>query len=122
LVLDVPDELNVLVQARQVGYTVTLEEDLARTDFGSDLKGLKARLSQLLKHKQAAIADKALIFREGPGREAFKAAQFKRIGVKIQGDSQLKWHSVVEVMDTCRQAGFAKVSFAAPPDIALGRQ
>ena|ERR1700722_4747585 len=39
--------------------------------------------------------------------------------IKVQGDGKLKVRSVLKVMDVCRQAGFANVSFVPPED--LGR-
>jgi biopolymer transport protein ExbD len=39
--------------------------------------------------------------------------------IKIQADSKLKYAFVVEVMDTCIKAGFARVGFAPPPDLAM---
>ncbi len=39
--------------------------------------------------------------------------------IKVQGDSKLKVRYVMKVMDICRNAGFANVSFVPPED--LGR-
>jgi biopolymer transport protein TolR len=41
-----------------------------------------------------------------------------REGVRIQGDSMLKWSCVVEVMDACKRAGFTNIGFAPPADLA----
>lgn len=38
-------------------------------------------------------------------------------GVKIEAASKLKYAALVEVMDTCLQAGFKSVGFAPPPDL-----
>jgi biopolymer transport protein ExbD len=40
-----------------------------------------------------------------------------REGIKIQGDSQLKWGKVVQIMDICRRAGFKNVGLGPPPDL-----
>lgn len=37
-------------------------------------------------------------------------------GVKLQGDGKLKVRSIVKVMDACRDAGFANISFVLPED------
>jgi biopolymer transport protein ExbD len=39
-----------------------------------------------------------------------------REAIKIQGDGMLKVRVVIEVMDVCRQAGFANVHFLPPDD------
>jgi biopolymer transport protein ExbD len=36
--------------------------------------------------------------------------------IKVQGDGKLKVRSLMKVMDTCRQAGFGKVSMVPPED------
>ena len=41
-------------------------------------------------------------------------------GVKLQGDSRLKWSKIVQIMDVCRKAGFKDVGFAPPPDLVPG--
>ena len=88
--------LNVLLQAREVGCTITLEEGLVRTEFGSDVGALKNHLMRALKDRQPTLT--------------------------VQGDSRIKWNMVVDVMDACRQAGFVRIGFAAPPDLGLDRQ
>ncbi len=42
--------------------------------------------------------------------------------IKIQGDGKLKWNSIVQVMDVCRDAGFNNISFVPPPDFRLSNQ
>jgi biopolymer transport protein ExbD len=37
-------------------------------------------------------------------------------GIKVQGEGKLKWESLVQVMDACRDAGFNNISFVPPPD------
>jgi biopolymer transport protein ExbD len=39
-----------------------------------------------------------------------------RDDIFIQGDSRLKWSSMVSVMDACRKAGFPNVGFKEPGD------
>lgn len=104
---EIPLDLNVLIQAQNVGYTITLEEGVVRTPMGSDLDALRKHLEKLYKDKEAGTENKE---------------DLKKLAIKVQGDSKLKWGSVVEVMDTCRQAGFANVSFAQPPDFGQGAQ
>jgi len=36
--------------------------------------------------------------------------------VRIEGEKRLKWASVVEIMDACKEAGFNNIGFAPPPD------
>jgi len=83
-------DLVVFVEARDVGYTVTLEEGLVRTPLGRDLPALQKAL-------------------RGVRGDAVRGSS-----IKVQGDGQLRWGDVVEVMDVCRQAGFERVGFAAP--------
>lgn len=40
------------------------------------------------------------------------ARQYKNQPVRIRGDSQLHWQRMVEVIDTCREAGIWNISFA----------
>jgi biopolymer transport protein ExbD len=42
--------------------------------------------------------------------------------IKLQGDSKLKWESVIKVMDVCRAAGFQNISFVPPADFRLSSQ
>jgi biopolymer transport protein ExbD len=39
--------------------------------------------------------------------------------IKIEAESRLKYTYVIEVMDACLRAGFTRVGFAPPPDLAL---
>jgi hypothetical protein len=36
--------------------------------------------------------------------------------VRIEADRRLKWASIVEIMEACKEAGFSNVGFAPPPD------
>jgi hypothetical protein len=38
--------------------------------------------------------------------------------ITIQSDSKIKYGFVIEAMDTCLNAGFTRVGFAPPPDLA----
>jgi biopolymer transport protein ExbD len=38
--------------------------------------------------------------------------------IRIQGDSVLRWACVIDVMDTCKRAGFTNVGFSPPADLA----
>jgi biopolymer transport protein ExbD len=40
--------------------------------------------------------------------------------IRIQGDSDLKWGNVVQVLDVCSRAGF-RPGFAPPPDRGVGQ-
>jgi biopolymer transport protein ExbD len=42
--------------------------------------------------------------------------------IKIQAEGKLKWESVVQVMDACRDAGFPAISFVPPPDFRQAAQ
>lgn len=119
---EIPLDLNVLIQAQNVGYTITLEEGVVRTPMGSDLAALKKHLEKLYKDKEASLEQKLQQIDGAKARETARKDELKKLGIKVQGDSKLKWGNVVEVMDTCRQAGFANVSFAQPPDFGQGVQ
>jgi biopolymer transport protein ExbD len=41
--------------------------------------------------------------------------------IKVQGDSRLKWESIVRVRDACQRAGFVNASFAPPPDLGMAQ-
>jgi biopolymer transport protein ExbD len=49
----------------------------------------------------------------------FKADDFKG-AIKVRGDPQLKWSSMLEVLDACHRAGFTRVGFASPLDTTGG--
>lgn len=51
--------------------------------------------------------------------EEKRAGLSNKEAIKVQGDSKLRMKHVFRVMDVCRQAGFANVSFVPPDD--LGR-
>jgi biopolymer transport protein ExbD len=119
---EIPLDLNVLIQSADVGYTMTLEEGVVRTPMGSDLAALKRHLERLYKDKEASINAKVEGVDGAKAKAEAKKEELKKLGIKVQGDSKLKWGNVVEVMDACRQAGFANVSFAAPPDLGQGSQ
>jgi biopolymer transport protein ExbD len=119
---EIPLDLNVLIQAQTDNqYTVTLEEGVVRTPMG-DLSSLKRHLEKLYKDKEASLDQKLQSIDGAKAKEDARKEELKKLGIKVQGDSKLKWGSVVEVMDVCRQAGFANVSFAQPPDFGQGVQ
>ena len=73
-----------------------------------------------------------ILVKEGPGEEPVLQEDLLKVltkrreglankeGIKIQGDSRLKWSKIISIMDTCRKAGFRDVGFAAPPDLLPG--
>jgi biopolymer transport protein ExbD len=117
---EIPLDLNVMIQ-KQTGdnYTLVLEEGVVRTSM-QNVEALKKHLDRLFKDKEASIQDKAKSV-EASKRDAFIKEEKKKLGAKVLGDSKLRWGVVVEVMDTCRTAGFGNVSFAPPPDLGLGQ-
>jgi len=132
--VDIPLDLNVRVQAQQVGYTVTLEEGVVRTPM-ANLAALSSHLEKVFKEKATAISDK-LKGVEGKNRDATLKDELKKVAIKVQGDSNLAMESVIEVMDACRlagsrafkEAGFEvkklnvfSVSLAGPPDLGIGQ-
>jgi len=95
---ELPLDLTVVVKASEAdprSYSLILEEGVTRT---------------ALPNKEALTNHLA---RRHPARE-------RQLGVKLQGDSKLKWSVVVEIMDACRDARFDKVSFVQPSDYGLG--
>jgi biopolymer transport protein ExbD len=36
--------------------------------------------------------------------------------VRIKADKKVKWASIVQVMDSCKEAGFTNIGFAPPPE------
>ncbi len=45
-----------------------------------------------------------------------RAGLTNKEAIKLQGDGKLKVRSIIKVMDTCRDAGFANISFVPPED------
>jgi biopolymer transport protein ExbD len=116
---EIPLDLNVMVQKQTSGYTIILEEGVVRTPM-DNVATLKKHLTKLFKDKEAGIQEKA---KSVPAKEKdkFIKEELKKLGAKVLGDSKLPWGSIVEVMDTCRTAGFANISFAPPPDFGVGQ-
>jgi biopolymer transport protein ExbD len=50
--------------------------------------------------------------------KANKPAGTEKTDIKIACDSVLKYGFTIEVMDVCKHAGFDRVGFAPPPDLA----
>jgi biopolymer transport protein ExbD len=102
--LEVKTDLLVRVRTQQNGQNygeisdVSVEDSGNSTSLGNDLK-------KLLQHMQ----------------DLAKKVDPKQ-GIKVQGDSRLKWDGMVQVMDRCRQAGFKNVSFAPPADFGVTRK
>lgn len=42
--------------------------------------------------------------------------------VSIQADAGLRWSYVVEIMDTCKKAGFTNIGFAPPPELGATKE
>jgi biopolymer transport protein ExbD len=71
--------------------TVSVEDPKGKKLLGSDMK-------ELVEHLQNVRKDLG-----------------EKEKISVQGDGNLKWGNIVQVMDACRSAGFDNVSFAAPP-------
>ncbi len=101
--LDIPADLTVVVNTQLDGTNngrishLRVDDRAGKTEI-HDIKELREHLKKV--------------------RESLE----NREGMKIQGDSKLHWSSVVEVMDTCREAGFKNVSFVPPPDFRMSAQ
>jgi len=135
---EIPLDLTVAMQRQGDGYITALEEGQIRTELGGqgNLSPLRRHLEKVFKDKATALMDRA----KGMGpkeQDEMMKEELKKIGVKVVGDSKLKWGQVVEVMDECRKAGIdafkqagfdvakqavVNVSFAAPPDLNQGAQ
>jgi len=96
-----PSDLTVKVRTQMDGVTdgeisaITVRTLEGKEEPVEGLPGLK----QYLKEKRETLNNKDAI--------------------KLQGDGKLKVRSIMKVMDACRQAGFANVSFV-PPEAAGG--
>jgi biopolymer transport protein ExbD len=96
---DMPSTVTVVARAsRGAGYDGSLSTIAVHTLHGEklvdSLQALRSHLERLRREER----------RSGE--------------VKLQAEASLKYTYVVQVMDACRQSGFAKVSIAAPPDQA----
>ncbi len=87
------------------------------TQLGENAQGGISAISvQGLEGKPEPVADLAGLRKY---LEAKRATLSNQEAIKVQGDSKLRMKYVFRVMDVCRQAGFANVSFVPPDD--LGR-
>jgi biopolymer transport protein ExbD len=118
---ELPLDLAVEVKSSETDpntYSLFLVEGVTRTPI-PDKDALTKHLAKLYQAKEKDINEKAAA--QPPAKqEAFKQEEFKKLGVKLQGDSKLRWRLVIEVMDACRDAKFGNISFAQPPDFNLG--
>jgi biopolymer transport protein ExbD len=101
--LELKTDLTVIVRTQQNGQNYGVISSVAVQDAGN-VKDLGSDLDNLQKYL----------------RELAQRVDPKQ-GIKLQGDSRLKWDSMVQVMDRCRLAGFKNVSFAPPQGYGLTR-
>jgi biopolymer transport protein ExbD len=98
--LELPADLTVIIRTQHDGVNdglisaLRVEDRSGSTDI-DNLEKLRAHL------------------KEAHGKAENKEA------IKIQGDGRLKWDGIVQVMDVCREAGFANISFVPPADFRL---
>lgn len=101
-----------------------------KTSAPEDTPELPAEVTVLIRTQEGAASDgriSQLLVQERQGTKELnnqedlrKYLQRARTGltnqtdIKIQADARLKYAAVVEVMDTCMQAGFKNVGFAEP--------
>jgi biopolymer transport protein ExbD len=99
--LDLPSDVTVIVKTQRDGVNdgQISALDIQETSGQSHPKNLDELKAELTK---------------------IRARVDNKDAIKIQGDSKLKWYSVVQVMDVCRAAGFQNISFVPPPDFRLG--
>jgi biopolymer transport protein ExbD len=111
-------ELTVVVEERPNGYTISLEEGVARSQHDS-VESLLLRLKDIFKNRQEKIKER---LKDVPAKDYDKklAEEIGKLGVKVQGSAGLRWGDVVRVMDVCRLAGFTTVSCAPPPGFRQG--
>jgi biopolymer transport protein ExbD len=108
--LDIPADLTVVVKSQNEGIlsgeisalTVTTRAGAKPILPSTPEQSVTDALTRYLLHEKEAVDNKTAI--------------------KLQGDSKLKWDSVVQVMDACRKAGFDNISFVQPPDYQMSAQ
>ncbi len=88
--LAVAPDLTVIVRGHDGAIGALSVEDRAGRLPVADLEGLREHLAGV---RRALAAEPA---------------------VRVRGDARLRWGEVVRVVDTCREAGFPRVAFAAP--------
>ncbi len=95
--LELPANLTVIVRTQRDNVNnglvsdVSLQDDAGAHQLGGNLD----KLREELKARRASVENKE--------------------NIKIQADGKLKWEEVINVMDVCKQAGFANISFVPPP-------
>jgi biopolymer transport protein ExbD len=100
--LELEPDLTVIVRTQQDGIhdgiisNLTVQTSSGQKSLGRDRKDLLKYLKEV--RKTATNPDV----------------------IKLQGDGKLKWKAIVEVMDTCKEAGFRDISFVPPPGYKLG--
>lgn len=95
--LEIPTNYTVIVKAAGGAIKdMIIKDDKGEVPVGPELATLKTKLTTM--HAGVKKDDKS-------GN-----------AIKIQAESALKYAFLVQVMDTCRAAGFTNVGFAAPPD------
>jgi len=115
---EIPLDITVVVQAGPNGYTLTLQEGVVSTPMTSK-EALQKHLEKVFAGKDTEIKAKAANQPDNL-REGFLAEEYKKLGVKLQGSSSLRWEQIIEVADACRSAKFLNISYAQPPDLNLG--
>ena len=104
--LKLPIELTVVIKTQHDGVNDGAISGLSVQDQAGQ-KPINGSLPEMFKGLEAHLKT----VREGLNNKE---------GIKVQGDSRLKWKEVVKIMDICRDAGFPNVSFSPPADLNIG--
>jgi biopolymer transport protein ExbD len=86
-------------------------DDAGAIQFPIEIEGLSKDSATSLKDLEAK-----LVAMRGADKSGEKVEGGASDSVKIEGEKRLKWQFVVEIMDTCKRAGYQNIGFAPPPD------
>jgi biopolymer transport protein ExbD len=114
--LDVPSDFVVVVKSFPGGLSVAIRDNAKVSEVGNvqDLDKLKTdeqhrRILDLMDKLSSALKAKY----EEKKKEDPKATN----NVKIEANANMRYSTLVSVMDACLKAGYSQVGFAPPPDL-----
>jgi biopolymer transport protein ExbD len=114
--LDVPSDFVVVVKSFPGGLSVAIRDNAKVSEVGNiqDLDKLKTdeqrrRLLELMDKLSSTLKAKY----DEKKKEDPKASN----NVKIEANANMRYSTLVSVMDACLKAGYSQVGFAPPPDL-----
>jgi len=114
--LDVPSDFVVVVKSFPGGLSVAIRDNAKVSEVGNiqDLDKLKTdeqrrRLLELMDKLSTTLKTKY----DEKKKEDPKASN----NVKIEANANMRYSTLVSVMDACLKAGYSQVGFAPPPDL-----